>query len=124
VGYLDQDGCLHICERKVDMVILGGTNVYPAEIESVLGGMPDVADCAVFGVPDERLGEVLAAVIQLTPGSSVGADDVTAFLREHIANFKVPKVIEFRAELPREDSGKIFKRRLRDAYWQGHERMV
>jgi long-chain acyl-CoA synthetase len=124
VGYLDQDGFLHICDRKVDMVILGGTNVYPAEIESVLGGMPDVADCAVFGVPDERLGEVLAAVIQLTPGSSVGAEDVTAFLREHIANFKVPKVIEFRAELPREDSGKIFKRRLRDVYWQGRERMV
>jgi long-chain acyl-CoA synthetase len=124
VGYLDQDGFLHVCDRKVDLVILGGTNVYPAEIESALGGMPDVADCAVFGIPDDRLGEVLAAVIQLTPGSSAGPDDIRAFLRQHIANFKIPKIIEFRAELPREDSGKIFKRRLRDAYWQGRGRTI
>jgi long-chain acyl-CoA synthetase len=124
VGYLDDDGFLHVCDRKVDLVILGGTNVYPAEIESALAGMPDVADCAVFGIPDDRLGEVLAAVIQLTPGSSAGPDDIKSFLRQHIADFKIPKVIEFRAELPREDSGKIFKRRLRDAYWQGRGRTI
>ena len=124
VGYVDQDGFLFVCDRKVDLVIFGGTNVYPAEIESVLGGMPDVADCAVFGVPDERLGEVLAAVIQLTPESSAGPEDIKAFLRQHIADFKIPKIIEFRAELPREDSGKIFKRRLRDAYWQGRGRTI
>jgi long-chain acyl-CoA synthetase len=124
MGYLDEDGFLHVCDRKVDLVILGGTNVYPAEVESALAGMPDVADCAVFGIPDERLGEVLAAVIQLTPGSSVGPDDIKAFLRQHIADFKVPKVIEFRAELPREDSGKIFKRRLRDPYWEGQGRTI
>jgi long-chain acyl-CoA synthetase len=124
VGYVDQDGFLFVCDRKVDLVIFGGTNVYPAEIESVLGGMPDVADCAVFGVPDDRLGEVLAAVIQLTPESSAGPEDIKAFLRQHIADFKIPKIIEFRAELPREDSGKIFKRRLRDAYWQGRGRTI
>jgi long-chain acyl-CoA synthetase len=124
VGYLDQDGFLHVCDRKVDLVILGGTNVYPAEIESALVGMPEVADCAVFGVPDDRLGEVLAAVIQLTPGSSAGADDIKAFLRQHIADFKIPKVIEFRTNLPREDSGKIFKRRLRDPYWEGQGRTI
>jgi long-chain acyl-CoA synthetase len=124
VGYLDEDGFLYVCDRKIDLVILGGTNVYPAEIEAALAGMPEVADCAVFGVPDDRLGEVLAAVIQLTPGSIAGPDDVKAFLRQHIADFKVPKVIEFRAELPREDSGKIFKRRLRDAYWQGRGRTI
>lgn len=124
VGYLDQDGFLYVCDRKADMVILGGTNVYPAEIESALAGMPDVADCAVFGIPDDSLGEVLAAVIQLTPGSSAGPDDIKAFLRQHIADFKIPRVIEFRPELPREDSGKIFKRRLRDAYWQGRSRTI
>jgi long-chain acyl-CoA synthetase len=124
VGYMDQDGFLFVCDRKVDLVIFGGTNVYPAEIESALVGMPEVADCAVFGIPDDRLGEVLAAVIQLTPGSSAGPADVKAFLHQHIADFKVPKVIEFRAELPREDSGKIFKRRLRDAYWQGRGRTI
>jgi long-chain acyl-CoA synthetase len=86
--------------------------------------MPEVADCAVFGVPDDRLGEVLAAVIQLTPGSSAGPDDIKAFLRQHIADFKIPKVIEFRTELPREDSGKIFKRRLRDPYWEGQGRTI
>jgi long-chain acyl-CoA synthetase len=124
MGYLDQDGFLYVCDRKVDLVIIGGTNVYPAEIESVLVGMPDVADCAVFGIPDDRLGEVLAAVIRLAPGSSARPDDIKAFLRQHIANFKIPKVIEFRTELPREDSGKIFKRQLRDEYWQGRGRKV
>jgi long-chain acyl-CoA synthetase len=121
---LDQDGFLYVCDRKVDLVIMGGTNIYPAEVESALAGMPDVADSAVFGIPDDRLGEVLAAVIQLIPGSSAGPDDIKAFLRQHIADFKVPKVIEFSAELPREDSGKIFKRRLRDAYWEGRGRTI
>lgn len=124
VGYLDQDGFLYICDRKVDLVIMGGTNIYPAEVESALAGMPDVADSAVFGIPDDRLGEVLAAVIQLIPGSSARPDDIKAFLRQHIADFKIPKVIEFSTQLPREDSGKIFKRRLRDPYWEGRGRTI
>ena len=124
VGYMDEDGFLYVCDRKVDLVIIGGTNVYPAEIESALAGMPGVADCAVFGIPDDRLGEALAAVIQLIPGSTVQTDDVKMYLRQYIAQFKIPKIIEFRTELPREDSGKIFKRRIRDEYWQGHDRAI
>jgi long-chain acyl-CoA synthetase len=124
LGYLDEDGFLYVCDRKVDLVIMGGTNIYPAEIEAVLAGIPEVADCAVFGIPDESLGEVLAAVVQPVTGSSIGPDEIKAFLREKIADYKIPKVIEFRAELPREESGKIFKRKLRDPYWAGTSRAI
>jgi long-chain acyl-CoA synthetase len=124
LGYLDEDGFLYVCDRKVDLVIMGGTNIYPAEIEAALAGMPEVADSAVFGIPDERLGEVLAAVVQPVPGSSVGPDEIKAFLRGHIADYKIPKVIDFSAELPREESGKIFKRKLRDPYWAGKSRAI
>jgi long-chain acyl-CoA synthetase len=116
IGYLDDDGFLHLCDRKNDMVIFGGTNVYPAEIEAVLFEMPDVEDCAVFGIPDEDYGEVIAAAVQLVPGGSLTGPDVIAYLRERVASYKVPRVVEIRDDLPREASGKIFKRRLRDAY--------
>ncbi|HEY2089667.1 MAG TPA: acyl-CoA synthetase [Mycobacterium sp.] len=117
VGYIDEDGYLFLCDRKRDMVIFGGTNVYPAEIEAVLVHMPGVTDCAVFGIPDEDFGEVLAAVVQPDPGADIDADDVRAYLAEHLAGYKVPKVVELRDELPREDSGKLLKRKLRDPYW-------
>jgi long-chain acyl-CoA synthetase len=116
IGYLDDDGFLHLCDRKNDMVIFGGTNVYPAEIEAVLFEMPDVEDCAVFGIPDDDYGEVIAAAVQPVPTSSMTEADVIAYLAERVASYKVPRVVEIRDDLPREASGKIFKRRLRDAY--------
>ena len=117
VGYLDEDGYLFICDRARDMVISGGVNIYPAEIEMALLAMPGVQDCAVFGIPDEDLGEKLCAHIELDPEMPVDAAEITAFLRERLADFKVPRVIKFETALPREDSGKIIKRKLREPYW-------
>ena len=124
VGYLDEDGYLYLCDRKRDMVISGGVNIYPAEIESALIAMRGVRDCAVFGIPDDEYGEQLCACIELEAGHTLVAEDVSTFLRARLANYKVPKVIRFVAALPREDSGKIFKRRLRDPYWRGRQRHI
>jgi len=117
MGYLDADGYLYIADRKSDMVISGGVNIYPAEIEAVLMTLPAIADCAVFGIPDAEFGEALAAAIQLREKGAVTAEQVQAFLRERIANYKVPRAVTFHDALPREDSGKIFKRLLREPYW-------
>jgi len=117
VGYLDADGYLFLCDRKRDMVISGGVNIYPAEIENVLIGMPGVRDCAVFGIPDAEFGERLCAFVEPEPDSGISAAAVQSFLRERLANFKVPKNVEFRDVLPREPTGKIFKRKLREPYW-------
>ncbi|MEQ1653071.1 MAG: long-chain fatty acid--CoA ligase, partial [Hyphomicrobium sp.] len=124
MGYLDQDGFLYISDRKSDMVISGGVNIYPAEIESILIGMPGVADCAVFGIPDEEFGEALAAAVQPRDGHLLESADVRRYLADRIANYKVPKVVAFHAEFPREDSGKIFKRKLRAPYWEGVNRRI
>ena len=124
MGYLDEDGYLYISDRKSDMVISGGVNIYPAEIEAVLISMPGVADCAVFGIPDEEFGEALAAAVQLREGYSQEHSAVRDYLAGRIANYKVPKVVAFHAQLPREDSGKIFKRRLRAPYWEGVKRRI
>jgi long-chain acyl-CoA synthetase len=124
VGYFDEDGYLFLCDRKRDMVISGGVNIYPAEIEAVLLTMPSVADCAVFGVPDDEYGETLMAVIEPVSGANVDLAQIRAELFSRLANYKVPKTIELRASLPREDSGKIFKRRLRDPYWEGVKRRI
>jgi long-chain acyl-CoA synthetase len=117
VGYLDEDGYLFLCDRKRDMVISGGVNIYPAEIENVLIGMRGVRDCAVFGIPDAEYGERLCACIEPEGGAQLSATGVQAWLRERLANFKVPKQIQFMDALPREATGKIFKRKLRDPYW-------
>ena len=117
VGYLDEDGYLFICDRGRDMVISGGVNIYPAEIEMALLAMPGVHDCAVFGIPNEEFGEKLCAHIEPDPEVRLGAAEVTTFLRERLADFKVPRVIKFETALPREDSGKIIKRKLREPYW-------
>jgi long-chain acyl-CoA synthetase len=121
VGYLDEDGYLFLCDRKRDMVISGGVNIYPAEIESALITMPGIRDCAVFGIPDEEFGERLCAHIELEAGVELTDDAVRQFLRERLANFKVPKQIEFAQALPREATGKIFKRKLREPYWQNRQ---
>ena len=117
VGYIDDDGYVFICDRKRDMVISGGVNIYPAEIEAVLHAAPGVHDCAVFGVPDAEMGEALMAVVEPFAGKSVDIAAIRAHLMAHLANYKAPRIIEVHEKLPREDSGKIFKRRLRDPYW-------
>ena len=124
VGYLDEDGFLFLRDRKIDMIISGGANIYPAEIESVLLTHPKVGDAAVFGIPDDEYGERIAAVVEPRTGASLTADDVLAHLRPRLANYKLPARIEFRSDLPREDSGKIFKRRLREPYWTGVGRKI
>jgi len=124
VGYVDEDGYIFICDRKRDMVISGGVNIYPAEIEAVLHAMPGLHDCAVFGIPDAEFGEALMAVVEPQPGTNVDLEAVRAHLNAHLANYKVPRTIEVRYNLPREDSGKIFKRRLRDPYWQQAGRTI
>jgi long-chain acyl-CoA synthetase len=118
MGYLDEDGFLFLCDRKRDMVISGGVNIYPAEIESALMGIDGVADCAVFGVPDAEFGESLLAVIERTPGSTITEKSVRDELESSLARYKVPRRIEFGSDLPREDTGKIYKRKLRDLHWQ------
>lgn len=124
IGYFDEDGFLYLCDRKSDMVISGGANIYPAEIEAVLHKMPDVADCAVFGIPDKEFGESVMAVIQPMPGATLEPDILRARLREVLAGYKVPRRIEFASELPREDSGKIFKRKLRAPFWADVGRQI
>jgi long-chain acyl-CoA synthetase len=124
VGYLDEDGFLFIVDRKADMVISGGVNIYPVEIEAVLHAMPGVADCAVFGIPDDEFGESLAAAVQPLPGAVVTAEAVRAWVHERMAGYKVPRVVTLHDSLPREDTGKIFKRKLREPYWAGRARRV
>ncbi len=124
LGYFDEDGYLFICDRKRDMVIYGGTNIYPAEIEAVLHAVPGVQDCAVFGVPDAEFGEALMAVVEPRPGVALDVDSLRRQMAAHLADYKVPKHIEIRSGLPREDSGKIFKRRLRDPYWEKAGRRI
>jgi long-chain acyl-CoA synthetase len=125
VGYLDEAGYLFLCDRKRDMVISGGVNIYPAEIEAVLINCPGVKDCAVFGVPDSEFGEALMAVIEPQPNiAPPSIAEVRTYLGQHLAGYKVPRRIELRSDLPREDSGKIFKRRLRDPYWAAVGRAI
>ena len=124
IGYLDAEGFLYLCDRRNDMVISGGVNIYPAEIEGALVGMPIVADCAVFGIPDDEMGEALCACVQLALDADEDEAAIRTFLRSHLASYKVPKKIVFMDQLPREDSGKIFKRRLREPYWAGRERRI
>ncbi|MFV0524479.1 MAG: AMP-binding protein [Acidimicrobiales bacterium] len=128
VGYLDDEGYLYLTDRKAFMIISGGVNIYPQEIEDCLIMHPKVADVAVFGVPNEDLGEEVKAVIQLEAGlepSEETATELSAYAREHIAHYKAPRTIDFRDELPRLPTGKLYKRILRDEYWgQKNSRIV
>jgi long-chain acyl-CoA synthetase len=123
IGYMKDDR-LYLCDRRSDMVISGGVNIYPAEIEQALVQCPGVRDCAVFGIPDEDLGEALMAVVEAAPDAAISADDVRAFLGQRIAKYKIPRNVTFRDSLPREESGKIFKRRLRDPFWEASGRHI
>jgi long-chain acyl-CoA synthetase len=127
VGYLDDDGYLFMSDRKIDMVISGGVNIYPAEIEGVLVTHPAVADAAVFGVPNEEFGEEVKAAIELAPGhapSDALAEELIAHCRQQLAGYKAPRSIDFEAQLPRAPTGKLMKRLLRDRYWQDSGRAI
>ena len=115
-GHLTKTGYLYLADRKADMVISGGVNIYPAEIESLLISMPGIRDCAVFGIPDQEFGEKLVAAIELIPGTEVQESEIKSFISDRLASFKVPRIVKFYHKLPREDSGKIFKRFLRDGF--------
>lgn len=123
-GYLDEKGYLYIHDRVKDMIVSGGENIYPAEVESVLFGQPDVADVAVIGVPDEKWGEAVKAIVVRRSGSAAGADTIIAYARERLAGYKLPKSVEFVDVLPRNPTGKLLKRELREKYWHGYERRV
>lgn len=127
VGYLNDKGFLFLCDRKIDMIISGGANIYPAEIENVLILHPQIEDCCVFGIPNSDWGEEIKAVVQPRAGvldDDVFADDIMAFLGERLAKMKWPKSIDFMEKLPRDPNGKLYKRRLRDPYWQNQTAKV
>jgi acyl-CoA synthetase (AMP-forming)/AMP-acid ligase II len=123
-GYMDTDGYLYIHDRIKDMIISGGENIYPAEVESAICDHPDVAEVAVIGVPDDKWGEAVKAIVVMKPGKKATPGDIINFTRERIAGFKTPKTVDFIEALPRNASGKILRRHLRDPYWMGKGRQV
>ena len=126
-GYMDDEGWLFLSDRKIDMIISGGANIYPAEIESELIMHPKVADVAVFGIPNDDWGEEIKAVIEPVEGATAGPEleaEIMAYCAERLAKFKWPKSLDFTTEMPRDPNGKLYKRKLRDPYWEGRERSI
>jgi long-chain acyl-CoA synthetase len=123
-GYMDADGYLYIHDRVKDMIISGGENIYPAEVENAIYGHPHVSEVAVIGIPSERWGEEVKAVVALKPNAPQDPESILAWARERIAAYKVPKSVDFIPVLPRNPSGKILRRELRVPYWQGRQRQV
>ncbi len=127
IGYLDEDGYLYMSDRKIDMIISGGVNIYPAEIEATLINHAAVLDAAVFGIPNDEFGEEVKAAVELAEGIQPGPgleEDLIAHCREHLAGFKVPRSVDFESSLPRHPTGKLLKRLLRDKYWEGTGRKI
>ncbi|MFO7963959.1 MAG: AMP-binding protein [Desulfobacterales bacterium] len=127
MGYLDDEGYLWLSDRRIDMIISGGVNIYPAEIEGVLGGHPDVEDLAVFGIPDDEFGEQVKAVVKTARGIEQGDDlakQLIDYCRNHLAGYKAPKTIDFVDEIPRTGTGKIKKSVIRAPYWEGYRRKI
>ena len=124
VAYRDSEGYYYICDRRIDMVISGGVNIYPAEVEAVLHAHPSVLDAAVIGVPDEQWGESVKAVVQLREGATVTEDELIAFCAERLAGYKKPRSIDFAGELPRDAAGKLLKRKIREPYWTAAGRRI
>jgi len=123
-GYLDDDGYIYLHDRVKDMIVSGGENIYPAEVENVLMAHEDVGDVAVIGIPDATWGEAVKAVVVAAAGASPSESDLIAFARERLAGYKLPKSIDFTTALPRNPSGKLLKRQLREPYWEGVERRI
>lgn len=123
-GYMDSDGYLYVHDRMKDMIISGGENIYPAEVENAICSHPAVGEAAVIGIPSEKWGEEVKAVVALRPGQNVTDDELIAFVRSRIAAFKAPKSIDFIELLPRNASGKILRRTLREPYWAGYSRQI
>ena len=127
IGYFDEDGYLYLSDRKIDMIISGGVNIYPAEIEGVLATHPAVQDVAVFGIPNDEFGEEVKAAVTLREGHSAGdpmSDDLAQFCRSHLAGYKTPKSFDYIDEMPRHETGKLYKRLLKDPYWEGTGRKI
>jgi acyl-CoA synthetase (AMP-forming)/AMP-acid ligase II len=124
IGRIDADGCLHITDRKKDMIITGGFNVYPSQVEQVIWGHPAVQDCAVIGVPDEQWGESVKAVVELNQGMTVTAEELIALCKDKLGGVMAPKTVDFVAELPRSPQGKVLKKTIRDQYWLGTDRRI
>ena len=124
MGYVDEDGYLFIADRKHDMIISGGANIYPAEVEQVLYRHPKILDAAVIGVPDDEMGESVKAIVELKPGETATAEELIAFCRRDLAHYKCPRSVDLVAELPREPQGKVLKRVLREPFWAGREKRV
>jgi acyl-CoA synthetase (AMP-forming)/AMP-acid ligase II len=124
IAYWDDEGYLYICDRKSDMIISGGMNIYPAEIEAALEQHDEIYDIAVFGIPSEEWGEIVHATVVLAPGSSLSAEQIAAYGRERLASYKIPRSVSFTDELPRTGSGKILKRQLRAPFWEGRTAKV
>ena len=127
VGYLNDEGYLFLCDRKIDMIISGGVNIYPAEVEAALLTHPGVGDAAVFGIPDDDWGEQVKAVIEPAPGAEAGdalASEILAHCAERLAKYKCPRSVDFTDAMPRDPNGKLYKRKLRDPYWQDREKGI
>ena len=124
VAYFDEEGFYYICDRKRDMIISGGMNIYPAEIEASLEQHDAILDVAVFGIPSEEWGESVHAVVVRRGDDSMTEEEIIGYSREHLAGYKVPRSISFIDEIPRNGSGKILKKELRTPFWKGHERGV
>ncbi len=123
-GFMDEDGYVFVHDRVKDMIVSGGENVYPAEVESAIFGHEMVSDVAVIGVPDEHWGEAVKALVVLKENCETSEEDIINFTRQKIAGFKTPKSVDFINELPRNPSGKILKKELRKPYWEGFERAI
>jgi acyl-CoA synthetase (AMP-forming)/AMP-acid ligase II len=124
IAYRDAEGYYYICDRKTDMIISGGVNIYPAEIEAVLTTHPAVADVAVIGVPDDYWGESVKAVVELRPSASASAEELITFCGERLADYKKPRSVDFVDELPRNPAGKLLKTLIREPYWKGMGRRI
>ena len=114
IAYMDEDGYIHMVDRKTDTIIAGGYNIYPTEVEAVLFGHPKILEAAVIGVPDEQRGETVKAFVVLKEGETATEDEITAFCREHMAPYKIPRIVAFREDLPKSLIGKVLRRVLRE----------